>query len=99
MESALVEGERLVVTERVIVAPSVGVFRPASTEEGMDAGTDTTHADFGIDIAEGQVIGMVEGPGASKPVRSPFRGRLMGMMAHPGERVREGQPIAWLRTA
>jgi biotin carboxyl carrier protein len=33
------------------------------------------------------------------PVCSPFRGRLIGMLAHPGERLREGQPIAWLRVA
>jgi hypothetical protein len=32
-------------------------------------------------------------------VRSPFRGTLMGMLAHPGERLRAGQPVAWLRVA
>ena len=26
-----------------------------------------------------------------------FEGRLVGMLVHPGERLREGQPIAWLR--
>jgi hypothetical protein len=84
-------GETLAVPERVIVAPAVGVFRPLS--EGGDA----TEYRGGEDIAAGQAIGVVEGPGASTPVRSPFRGSLMGMLAHAGERVREGQPVAWLR--
>jgi [acyl-carrier-protein] S-malonyltransferase len=79
-------GERLTVLERMIVAPSVGVFRSVALDEG------TT-------IAEGDVVGMLDGPGTSSPVRSPFGGTLMGMLAHPGERLREGQPVAWLRVA
>jgi biotin carboxyl carrier protein len=79
-------GERLTVPERMIVAPSVGVFRSVALDEG------TT-------IAEGDVVGMLDGPGTTSPVRSPFGGTLMGMLAHPGERLREGQPVAWLRVA
>ena len=44
-------------------------------------------------------------PSASSPARatrstrcSRFTGFLMGMLVHSGERVREGQPIAWLRS-
>ena len=48
-------------------------------------------------VTAGQAIGVVEGPGASTPVRSPFGGFLVGMLARAGERVREGQPVAWLR--
>jgi predicted deacylase len=78
-------GELLDVPERMIVAPSVGVFRPS------------VMADIVVDA--GEEIGFVDGPGVSMPVCSPFRGRLIGMLAHPGERLREGQPIAWLRVA
>jgi biotin carboxyl carrier protein len=79
-------GEGLAVPERVIVAPTVGVFRPlADPENGV--------------VAEGQSIGVVEGPGTSTPVRSPFAGQIQGMLASPGERIREGQPVAWLRVA
>jgi len=85
-----VSGERLTVPERVIVAPAPGRFRPLVAD---DVATD------GDVLAEEQVIGFVEGVGHSTPVRSPFRGLLMGMMAHAGERVREGQPVAWLRLA
>ena len=79
-------GEQLTVPERMIVAPSVGVFRSVELDEGST-------------IEAGDVVGMLDGPGTSAPVRSPFGGTLMGMLAHPGERLREGQPVAWLRVA
>ena len=78
-------GETVAVLERMIVAPAVGVFRPS------ERGTE--------DVRVGDVIGVLEGPGSSCDVLSPFAGTLMGMMAHAGERLREGQPVAWLRVA
>jgi hypothetical protein len=87
MEALLTHGEGLLVPERMIVAPSVGVFRPV---EDLDEGSL---------LAEGQPVGLVDGPGTSTPVCSPFRGRLAGMLVRPGERLREGQPVAWLRLA
>ena len=58
-------GELLDVPERMIVAPSVGVFRPHLMADGdvVDAGEE---------------IGVLEGPGVSMPVCSPFRGKLIG---------------------
>lgn len=79
-------GERLAVPERMIVAPGVGVFNPNAVDEGSR-------------IERGDVVGELVGPGTRVPVRSPFDGTVMGMLAHAGERVREGQPIAWLRVA
>jgi biotin carboxyl carrier protein len=70
----------------MIVAPSAGVFRPTANEPGAT-------------LLEGDVVGVVEGPGTEEPIRSPFEGTLMGMLAHSGERLREGQPVAWLRVA
>ena len=87
MEAVISSGERLAVPERVIVAPAAGKFRPVAEGETE------------LDVAEEQVIGFVDGAGHSTPVRSPFRGFLMGLLAHAGERVREGQPVAWLRIA
>lgn len=86
MDNVPLSGETLAVPERVIVAPAVGVFRPLSPVDEVDTV-----------IRAGQAIGVVEGPGASTPVRSPFGGALIGMLARAGERVREGQPVAWLR--
>ena len=79
-------GERLAVPERLIVAPAVGVFLPADVDEGAT-------------IGEGDVVGEIVGPGTMLPVRSPFGGTLMGLLAHSGERLRAGQPVAWLRVA
>jgi biotin carboxyl carrier protein len=89
METALVQGEGLLVPERVIVAPSVGVFRPLFAHDVV----------CGRAVDAGQPIGVIEGPGVSTPVRSPFRGVLAGLLAHDGERMRQGEPVAWLRVA
>ena len=87
MEALLTHGEGLLVPERMIIAPSVGVFRAT---DGLDEG------DL---VGVGQTVGVLDGPGTSTPVCSPFCGRLVGMLVHPGERLREGQPVAWLRVA
>ncbi len=87
-EAVLVEGERLAVPERVILAPVVGVFRSLPPE------VVTCEGEI---VVEGQVIGYVDRADAREPVRSGFRGFLMGLLAHDGERVRAGQPVAWLR--
>jgi biotin carboxyl carrier protein len=87
IETSHAAGEALLVPERMIVAPSVGVFRPIGQA-----------AEGGL-VSEGEPIGVIEGPGTTMPIRSPFAGTLVGMLAHPGERLREGQPVAWLRVA
>ena len=94
MDAVPVPGEVLAVPERVIVAPAVGVFRPLA-----DTDVDLTEIGDVTLVAKGQAIGVIEGPGSSTPVRSPFGGFLIGMLARAGERVREGQPVAWLRLA
>ncbi len=105
MDAVPVPGEVLAVPERVIVAPAVGVFRPLAVDGDLDL-TDTGAALLGDTpnppgtvVTAGQAIGVIEGPGSSTPVRSPFGGFLIGMLARAGERVREGQPVAWLRLA
>ena len=81
-------GERLSVPEKVVIAPCLGQFRAIEPEivtaegEVLDAG---------------QVVGYIDNQGQSVPVRSRFAGWMMGLLVHDGERVREGQPIAWLR--
>ncbi|MDQ3569135.1 MAG: hypothetical protein M3396_00615 [Actinomycetota bacterium] len=96
-----VRGEELEVPERVILAPAVGVFQPVAAESGANgaegASSDHVAQSGGKPVAEGDVVGVVETRGQAHPVRSAFSGFLVGMLAHPGERVREGQPVAWLR--
>lgn len=77
-------GEKLHVTERLVISPAMGIYR-SSPATGA-----TTEGEI---LYEGEIVGMV----GSVPVRSPFRGWLMGTLAIEGERVRKGQPIAWLR--
>ncbi len=80
------EGERVAMVERMIVAPGVGVFRPLGIEEGST-------------VSVGEIVGVVEGPGTREPVRSAFSGVVIGFLAHAGERLREGQAVAWMRVA
>ena len=74
--------------ERMIVAPVVGVFR-SLFEDAVACGRA---------VEVGQTIGVIEEIGASTDVRSPFRGVLAGMLASDGERLRQGEPVAWLRS-
>lgn len=83
------EGERIDVPERLVVSGVAGSFHP------VDPVTVTAEGSI---VAAGDPVGRVEGPGTSVPILSPFDGFLMGHLARPGERVRPGQPVAWLRT-
>lgn len=85
MEALSEHGERLMITERVIVAPSAGRFRP---RHGVEPG---------MEISTGDAVGEVHGQGTVVPVLSPFHGVLQGVLSLPGERLRRGQPVAWLR--
>jgi [acyl-carrier-protein] S-malonyltransferase len=77
------EGEHLFMTERVVVSPAAGLFTPV---EGIQAGQL---------VGVGALLGTVAGA----EVRSPFAGRVEGLLAHAGERLVARQPVAWLRTA
>jgi [acyl-carrier-protein] S-malonyltransferase len=96
------QGERLYVSERLVISPCAGIFQlPAQGSGGavgpvaaVTTGTATaTASPAGTPIEIGDLVGLVSGT----EVRSPFAGDLMGVLAHPGERVQPGQPIAWLR--
>jgi biotin carboxyl carrier protein len=89
-DAVQVQGERLHVPERLVVAPSAGVFRWLPLGSPVDEGEV---------VVAGQSIGVIEGSGTSTAVRSAFAGCLMGRLAETGERLRAGQPVAWLRSA
>ncbi len=74
-------GEHLYVSERMVVTPIAGLFSPVES------------ARPGAAVEVGTAVGTVSG----QQVRSPFAGTLMGVLAHAGERVKVGQPVAWLR--
>lgn len=79
----MLDGEFLAVSERVIVAPTVGRF-VAETATGSH-------------VRVGQTVGAIVRPDCETPVRSSFAGRFMGHLAETGQRVRDGQPLAWVR--
>jgi biotin carboxyl carrier protein len=78
-------GEYLVVAERLIVAPAPGRFEPAVPD--------------GEHVASGQTVGAVVRADERVDVVSQVAGRFMGHLADAGERVRDGQPLAWVRLA
>ena len=79
---AVLEGEHLFATERMVVSPGAGIFEP--NESCID----------GAMIQVGHLLGTV----GSMEVRSSFAGEIKGVLAYDGERVTSRQPIAWLRT-
>ncbi len=79
-------GEHLAVPERMVVAPATGVFTPAA------------NCAPGTVVAAGDTLGEIAGPATRVAVTSPFHGTLMAVLAQPGERLRDAQPVAWLRS-
>jgi biotin carboxyl carrier protein len=80
--------EEVHVPERLIAAPTAGVFHTAPP--------DIVTAEGEI-VQAGQVVGSIEVTGGSVTVTSAHTGFLMGLLALPGERVRADQPLAWVR--
>jgi biotin carboxyl carrier protein len=85
-------GESLYVHERIVLSPVTGRFV-------VDADDEIDPARPGSLVLAGSPLGGVVGSGRTTAVTTPFTGVLAGLLAHDGERVREGQPIAWLRVA
>lgn len=88
MTPAIELGECPEISERLVLSPALGVVRALDPE--------VVSAEGEI-VREGQAIVMIESSGDTVAARSHFAGFLMGLLVEPGQRVREGQPIAWLR--
>ncbi|HMG45646.1 MAG TPA: hypothetical protein VK611_30225 [Acidimicrobiales bacterium] len=80
--------EDLHVPERLIAAPVAGVFSLLPPDVVTSEGEI---------VQAGQAMGFIERNAESVTVVSPHTGFLMGLLALPGERVRDGQPLAWVR--
>ncbi len=87
------QGEQLYTSERVVVSPSAGVFEPDPGISVPGPGVLTGAASQDLQVVVGTLLGKVGGA----EVRTPFAGTLVGFLAHPGERVMAGEPVAWLR--
>ena len=97
------QGEHLYTSERVVVSPAPGVFEPdvnlaalesTALAEATAAPGSGQGAEPGSLMAVGDRVGTV----GLTEVRTPFDGILVRWLAVRGERVVEGQPVAWIRT-
>jgi [acyl-carrier-protein] S-malonyltransferase len=93
------QGEHLYTSERVVVAPAAGVFAPdpglaAPGPGGLTAAGGSENSGD-VEVGVGVLLGHV----GDNEVRTPFAGQVVGFMAHAGERVVTGQPLAWLRVS
>ncbi|HZA20363.1 MAG TPA: hypothetical protein VE889_05850 [Actinomycetota bacterium] len=75
------------ISERVVVAPCAGRFVP------LPADVFTAEGEW---VEPGQVLAEVTKGEKTFPVTSPFRGWMMGMLALPGQPVREGEALFWV---
>jgi [acyl-carrier-protein] S-malonyltransferase len=99
------QGEHLFTSERVVVAPATGVFVPdaglaAPGPGGLARGRPGDSDATGENPGDGVVgVGDLLGRVGDSDVRTPFAGQVVGYLAHDGERVVTGQPVAWLRVS
>ncbi len=93
-------GESVHVTERIVISPVSGVFSPldnlisqvsSPAKMAKPGKKEKLHQ---IRLAVGDLVGYV----GDVEVVTPFGGQLQGYLTIPGERVTEGQPVAWIRT-
>ncbi len=69
-----------------VSSESVGVFQWAEPGKARKA-------EEGADVAEGDVLAVIVGSGASKPVKSPCAGRIAKCFADAGQAVEYGRPL------
>ncbi len=82
-EPAVLEGEHLFATERLVVSPAAGLF---SLDPNCASGRH---------VQVGDRLGTV----GDQEVLSSFAGEIVGVLALESERVTSRQPIAWLRVS
>jgi biotin carboxyl carrier protein len=75
------------ISERVVVAPAAGRFLP------LPADVFTTEGEW---VEPGQVLGEIQQGDGRVPVKSEWRGWMMGMLALEGQPVRAGEALFWI---
>lgn len=88
LEEMYAAPEAIPMLERVVVSPATGKFHPHPPE------TFTTEGEW---VNQGQVLGEIRNGGEAVPVVSAFTGWMMGMLAIPGQPVRTGDQLFWIR--
>lgn len=80
--------ERADITERVIVSPCSGRFRPLPPE------VFTSEGEW---VEDGQPVAEIISGTEVQTVHSNCRGWMMGMLALDGQPVRSGEALFWVR--
>lgn len=75
------------IRERVVVSPCVGRFWPLPPE------VFTTEGEW---VEPGTALAEIDVDGERVPVRSVFRGWVVGMLALPGQPVATGEALFWI---
>ena len=88
MSLAVQLAEYTEVAEKLILAPARGVVTV------LDPQVVTAEGEI---VEVGQPVAIITNSGDEIPAVSRFNGFMMGMLVQSGERVRAGQPLAWLR--
>ena len=103
LQTAAHQGEHLYTSERVIVSPAPGVFQPDESLVALErnALAEAAASENGPSGEPGSPLGVGDRVGTVglTDVRTPFDGILVRWLAVRGERVVEGQPVAWIRTS
>lgn len=87
-EESYAAPEVIEIAERVVISPATGRFHPNPPE------TFTTEGEW---VARGQVVAEIHNGVERVPVVSAFTGWMMGMLALPGQPVRAGEQLFWIR--
>jgi [acyl-carrier-protein] S-malonyltransferase len=82
-------------TERLVVSPATGAFRPVEHFASVAPTLGGGPVDERVALRVG--VGDLVGWAGEFEIRSPFAGSLEGIIVLAGERVVTGQPVAWLR--
>lgn len=88
LESTFAAPETTAIRERVVVAPCTGRFQPLPPE------IFTSEGEW---VEPGTVLAEIRNNGSVHPVRSVFRGWVMGMLALDGQPVKAGDALFWIR--
>lgn len=93
--SAVINTENPGLTDKIVVAPSTGVFSPINNlSEIIQSPSSNFHKKqtTSLLISPGEPLGIV----GETEVISPFAGVLKAFLVSPGDRVTKGQPLAWI---
>ncbi|HEY3942371.1 MAG TPA: acyltransferase domain-containing protein [Acidimicrobiales bacterium] len=85
-----VGGGRNYLSDRLVVSPAAGSFRPAGSLAATEVGFDGPGR-RALDV--GEVVGFV----GALEVRTPFSGHIVRWFVGEGDAVRDGQPVLRLR--